>query len=434
MNEHASTADLFASLAHIDPAVAEVVRQEENRQRQTLELIASENFPSPAVLAPMASVLNNKYAEGYPKKRYYGGCEFVDRSEALAMERSCELFGAEHSNVQPHSGAQANMTAYFSVAEPGDTLMGMNLAHGGHLTHGHPVSFSGRFFRVVQYGVREEDGRIDYDELDRLADEHRPKILVAGASAYSRLIDFARLRQTAERVGATLVVDMAHIAGLVAAGQHPSPIPYAEITTSTTHKTLRGPRGGFVLSRREFAAAVDKSNFPGMQGGPLQHVIAAKAVCFHEALTPAFRAYQEQVVKNARVLADALIERGFELVSGGTDNHLMLVDLRSKRITGKKAEKALERARITVNKNAIPFDPEKPFVTSGIRLGTPAVTTRGMREVEMVSIADWMTRVLERPDDEETGREIRAEVESLTSGFPLHAPPESFQTTGSAKT
>jgi glycine hydroxymethyltransferase len=432
MKDTGSTAEFSAALERGDPAIAEVVRLENDRQLRTLELIASENFPSAAVLAPMASVLNNKYAEGYPGRRYYGGCEFVDQSEALAIERSLELFGAEHSNVQPHSGAQANMTAYFSVAEPGDTLMGMSLAHGGHLTHGHPVSFSGRFFRVVQYGVRQEDGRIDYDEVDRTADEHRPKILVAGASAYSRLIDFARLKQTAERVGATFVVDMAHIAGLVAGGQHPSPVPYADIVTSTTHKTLRGPRGGFVLCRNEFAAGVDKANFPGMQGGPLEHVIASKAVCYKEAMGTAFRGYQAQVVRNAKVLAEALVAGGFAIVSGGTDNHLMLVDLRPKKITGKKAEKALERARITVNKNAIPFDPEKPFVASGIRLGTAAVTTRGMKEGEMTAIAEWITRVLENPDDEETSQRVRAEVESLTGGFPLHAPPESFQTTGSA--
>jgi glycine hydroxymethyltransferase len=432
MTDHASTAAFFGALAETDPAVAEVVRQEENRQRQTIELIASENFASPAVLAPMSSPLNNKYAEGYPGKRYYGGCDFVDQSEALAIERAVEVFGAEHANVQPHSGATANMTAYFAVADPGDTLMGMNLAHGGHLTHGHPVSFSGRFFQVVQYGVREDDSRIDYDELDRLADEHRPKILVAGASAYPRLIDFARLRQTADRVGATLIVDMAHIAGLVAAGQHPSPVPYADITTSTTHKTLRGPRGGFIVCRKEHGPAIDKSNFPGMQGGPLEHVIAAKAVCFQEARTPAFRLYQEQVIKNAQALAGALLDAGFDLVSGGTDNHLILIDLRSKKITGKKAEKALEQARITVNKNAIPFDPEKPFVTSGIRLGTAAVTTRGMKEGEMRAIAGWMARVLEDPKNEEMAKQVRGEVEAMTAGFPLHAPPETFLTGASA--
>ena len=418
--------DLFAALAATDPAIAQAIRNEEARQRQTLELIASENFPSLAVLAAMATVFNNKYAEGYPGKRYYGGCEFVDVAETLARERLLRLFGAAHANVQPHSGAQANMTAYFAVAEPGATLMGMSLAHGGHLTHGHPVSFSGRFFRVKQYEVREEDGRIDYDAMERLALEHRPQIIVAGASAYPRIIDFARFRRAADQVGAKLVVDMAHIAGLVAAGVHPSPVPHADIVTSTTHKTLRGPRGGLVLCRGELAAAVDKSNFPGMQGGPLMHVIAAKAVCFEEALRPSFAAYQRQVVANAKGLAAGLMERGFQLVSGGTDNHLMLVDLRSRGLTGKLAEAALERARITVNKNAIPFDPQKPMVTSGIRVGTPAVTTRGMKEGEMRVIADLMARALERPEDEAHLAGVRARVEELTASFPLHAPPETF--------
>jgi len=422
--------DPFQALASADPAVFEAVRNEETRELRTLELIASENFASAAVLAAMATPMNNKYAEGYPGKRYYGGCEFVDVVETLARERLHRLFGAEHENVQPHSGATANMTAYFSLVEPGATLLGMSLAHGGHLTHGHPVSFSGRFFKVVQYEVRREDQRIDYDMMDRMADEHRPQIIVAGASAYSRVIDFARFRRAADRVGAKLVVDMAHIAGLVAAGVHPSPVPHADIVTSTTHKTLRGPRGGLVLCRTEHAAAVDKTNFPGMQGGPLMHVIAAKAVCFGEALRPSFAAYQRQVVANAQAMAAALVERGFDIVSGGTDNHLMLVDLRRKSLTGKAAEAALEKARITVNKNAIPFDPQKPFVTSGVRLGTPAVTTRGMKEAEMRTIADLIARALERPEDETHLGEVRRQVEALTSGFPLHASEEAFTALG----
>ena len=425
-------AELAELLSTHDPAVAAALAAEENRQRATLELIASENFPSPAVLAALATVLNNKYAEGYPGKRYYGGCEFVDQAETLARDRVRALFGAEHANVQPHSGAQANMAAYFAFAEPGDTLLGMNLAHGGHLTHGHPVSFSGRFFRVVQYGVREEDGRIDYDAMERLAEEHRPKFLVAGASAYPRVIDFARFRAAADRVGATLVVDMAHIAGLVAAGLHPSPVPHADFVTSTTHKTLRGPRGGLVLTREEHAAALDKSVFPGVQGGPLMHVIAAKAICFGEAQTAAFRAYQEQVVKNAAHLAASLARHGFDLVSGGTENHLLLVDLRSRGLTGKRAEKLLEEARITVNKNAIPFDPEKPFVTSGVRIGTPAVTTRGMREPEMERIAEWIAAVLAAPDDDSLHRRVRSEVEAFALEYPLHAPPDHWTGSGVA--
>jgi len=403
-----------------DPAIYDAIAHEDRRQRSTLELIASENFPSPAVLAAMATVLNNKYAEGYPGKRYYGGCEYVDVVETLARERALKLFGGDHVNVQPHSGATANMAAYFAVADPGATLLGMNLSHGGHLTHGHPVSFSGRFFKVVQYGVRESDQLLDYDAMDRLADEHKPALIVAGASAYPRTIDFARFSAAAKRVGARLIVDMAHIAGLVAAGIHPSPVPHADMVTTTTHKTLRGPRGGMVLCRQDVAAALDKSVFPGMQGGPLMHVIAAKAVCLGEALTPGFKRYQQQVVTNAKALADALTARGFRLVSGGTDNHLMLLDLRSKGLTGKVAEAALEKAQITVNKNAIPYDPEKPFTTSGVRIGTPAVTTRGMREPEMVAIADLIARALEAPADEARLAAIRSEVEQLTSGFPLH--------------
>ena len=410
---------LAAVQAH-DPTVYQAIIDEERRQRGTLELIASENFASPAVLAAMGTVLNNKYAEGYPGKRYYGGCEFVDVVERLALERAQKLFGAEHVNVQPHSGAQANMAAYFAVADPGATLLGMNLSHGGHLTHGHPVSFSGRFFKVVQYGVRESDQRLDYDAMDRLADEHKPKLIVAGASAYPREIDFARFGATARRVGATLVVDMAHIAGLVAAGLHPSPVPHADIVTTTTHKTLRGPRGGMILAKSALGPAIDKSVFPGMQGGPLMHIIAAKAVCLGEALTPGFNRYQQQVVANARALASGLTARGFALVSGGTDNHLMLVDLRTKGLTGKVAEAALEKAHITVNKNAIPFDPEKPFVTSGIRIGTPAVTTRGMKEADMDFIAGLIARTLEAPADEVRLAAIKVEVERFTSDFPLH--------------
>ena len=412
-------ASLSAVKAH-DPEVYDAILAEERRQRGTLELIASENFASPAVLAAMGTVLNNKYAEGYPGKRYYGGCEYVDIVETLARDRAQKLFGAEHVNVQPHSGAQANMAAYFAVTEPGATLLGMNLSHGGHLTHGHPVSFSGRFFKVVQYGVRESDQRLDYDAMDRLADEHKPALIVAGASAYPRIIDFERFGAAAKRVGATLVVDMAHIAGLVAAGLHPSPVPHADIVTTTTHKTLRGPRGGMVLAKAALGPAIDKSVFPGMQGGPLMHIIAAKAVCLGEALTPGFTRYQQQVVANAQALATALTARGFALVSGGTDNHLMLVDLRSKQLTGKVAEAALEKAHITVNKNAIPFDPEKPFVTSGIRIGTPAVTTRGMKESDMDFIAGLIARALEAPTDETRLAGIKAEVERFTKDFPLH--------------
>ncbi len=409
------------NLRHTDPAIARAIEQERQRQENTLELIASENFASPAVLEALGSVMNNKYAEGLPGRRYYGGCEFVDVAESLALERVKQLFGCDHANVQAHSGAQANMAAYFSVADPGDTLMGMSLAHGGHLTHGHPVSFSGRFFKVVQYGVVRETGIIDYDQVAALAREHKPRIIVAGASAYPRVIDFARFASVAREVGATLVVDMAHIAGLVAAGVHPSPVPHADLVTSTTHKTLRGPRGGFVLARAELAEKLDKTVFPAMQGGPLMHAIAAKAVCFGEALTEEFRAYQRQVAANARALAQRLTEHGFELVSGGTDNHLLLVDLQNRGLTGKLAEEVLGRARVTVNKNAVPFDPQKPWVTSGIRLGTPALTTRGFREGEMRQVADWIARVLERPQEAERARQVETEVLELCRHFPLFA-------------
>jgi glycine hydroxymethyltransferase len=410
-----------SDLREQDPAVFEAIERERTRQLTTLELIASENFASPAVLEAAGSVMTNKYAEGLPGRRYYGGCEFVDVAETLAIDRVKALFGAEHANVQPHSGASANLAAYLAVSKPGDGLLGMSLAHGGHLTHGHPVSASGKLWNAVQYGVRPEDGRIDYDQVARLAREHRPRLLVAGASAYPRIIDFARMAAIAAEVGAVFVVDMAHIAGLVAAGEHPSPVPHADLVTSTTHKTLRGPRGGFVLARAAHGDAVDKAVFPGLQGGPLMHVIAAKAVCFGEALEPSFRAYQRRVVENARALAEALIGHGFDLVSGGTDNHLLLVDLRRRGLTGRQAEDALHRARITVNKNAVPDDPHKPWVTSGIRIGTPAVTTRGMGVDAMRRIAGWIARVLERLDDVESAQVVEREVLELCSGHPLYA-------------
>ncbi|TMQ72263.1 MAG: serine hydroxymethyltransferase [Candidatus Eisenbacteria bacterium] len=404
-----------------DPAIFEAIASERRRQIETLELIASENFASEAVLEALGSVMNNKYAEGLPRKRYYGGCEFVDQAEELALARVGTLFGAEHANVQAHSGASANLAAYLAVAEPGATLLGMSLAHGGHLTHGHPVSFSGRLFKAVQYGVRPADGRIDYEQLEALAREHRPRLIVAGASAYPRVIDFPRFARIAREVGAILVVDMAHIAGLVAAGLHPSPVPHADLVTSTTHKTLRGPRGGFVLSQAAHGEKLDKTVFPMLQGGPLMHVIAAKAVCFGEALTDGFKTYQRRVVENAAELARALEGQGFELVSGGTDTHLMLVDLKARGLTGKVAEEALHRARITVNKNAVPNDPQKPWVTSGIRLGTPALTTRGFGLEEMRLIAGWIARVLERPDDAAAAKRVEAEVAEVARRFPLFA-------------
>jgi glycine hydroxymethyltransferase len=407
-------------LAAVDPDVAAAIRNEVRRQEEGLELIASENFVSPAVLEAAGSVMTNKYAEGYPGKRYYGGCEYVDVVESLAISRAKELFGADHVNVQPHSGAQANMAVYMSVLKPGDAILGMNLAHGGHLTHGHPLNFSGKYFTIIPYGVRQDDERIDYDELDRLAREHRPKLIVIGASAYPRAIDFARIRKTADATGALVMTDMAHIAGLVAAGVHASPVPHSHFVTTTTHKTLRGPRGGMVLCQAAFAKDLDRTVFPGVQGGPLMHIIAAKAVCFKEALTPEFRTYQQQIVRNAARLAAGLSAAGFRLVSGGTDNHLILVDVFSRGLTGKVAEAALGGAGITVNKNAIPFDQHPPMVASGIRLGTPAVTTRGMREAEMDAIAAFITRVLAAPEDEAEARRVRADVEALCRRFPLY--------------
>jgi len=402
-----------------DPAIFAAIQDERRRQLTTLELIASENFVSDAVLEAMGSVMTNKYAEGLPRKRYYGGCEFVDVAEELARERVKRLFAAAHANVQAHSGASANFAAYLAVSKPGDTLLGMSLAHGGHLTHGHPVSYTGQLWKSVQYGVRPEDGLIDYEQVETLAKEHRPRILVAGASAYPRLIDFPRLGAIAREVGASLVVDMAHIAGLVATGLHPSPVPHADLVTSTTHKTLRGPRGGIVLAKAELAEKLDKSTFPGLQGGPLMHVIAGKAVCFGEALRPEFKDYQERVVANAKALAGGLMARGFELVSGGTDNHLMLVDLRKRGLTGKAAEEALHRARITVNKNAVPDDPQKPWVTSGIRIGTPALTTRGFGTGEMDLMAGWIARVLEQPGDAAVAAAVEKDGLELCAAFPL---------------
>jgi glycine hydroxymethyltransferase len=411
---------MLRALSAVDPEIATAIRHELERQQSGLELIASENFVSSAILEAAGTVLTNKYAEGYPGKRYYGGCEFVDVAESLAISRAKALFGAEHANVQPHSGAQANMSVYLTLLKPGDTVLGMNLAHGGHLTHGHPLNFSGKLFTIVPYGVRKEDERIDYDELSRLADEHKPKMIIVGASAYPRVIDFPRIAEVARRVNAPMMVDMAHIAGLVAAGVHPSPVPHAEFVTTTTHKTLRGPRAGMVLCRSQYAKDLDRTVFPGVQGGPLMHVIAAKAVCFKEAATPEFATYQQQVVKNAQRLAANLATAGYRLVSGGTDNHLMLVDVFSKGVTGKVAETALDKAGITVNKNAIPFDQNPPMVASGIRIGTPAVTTRGMREAEMDIIAGYIARVLEAPEDEGVQQAVRAEVKQLCRKFPLY--------------
>src|SRR5271157_860164 len=408
------------SLAEVDPEVYEAIQHEVERQHSQLELIASENFVSDAVAEATASLFTNKYAEGYPGKRYYGGCEFTDIVENLARERAKKLFGAEYANVQPHSGSQANQAAYASVLSPGDTIMGLNLAHGGHLTHGHPLNFSGKSYRVVPYGVRKEDERIDYDEVERLALEHQPKLIITGASAYPRIIDFARFRQIADAVGAVFLVDMAHIAGLVAAGLHPNPCQYADIVTSTTHKTLRGPRAGIILAKEKYGPAIDKTVFPGVQGGPLVHVVAAKAVCFQEAIEPQFIDYQKQVLANARALAESLIDAGFRIVSGGTDTHLLLLDVFSKGLRGKEAEKALDRARITVNKNAIPFDTNPPFNPSGIRLGSPAVTTRGFMEAEMREVGALIAEVLNNIASEDTIAAVRQRVDALTVRFPLY--------------
>jgi glycine hydroxymethyltransferase len=420
MPTHRTVSTHLRTLADADPEIARAVADEIHRQNSGLELIASENFVSAAVIEAMGSVLTNKYAEGYPRKRYYGGCEFVDVAEQLAIDRARRLFGAEHANVQPHSGAQANMAVYFTLLKPGETVLGMNLAHGGHLTHGHPLNFSGKLYTIVPYGVRQDDERIDYDELERLAREHRPKMIMVGASAYPRVIDFPRIAAVARETGAAMVTDMAHIAGLVAAGVHPSPVPHSDFVTTTTHKTLRGPRGGLVLSRAERAKDLDRALFPGVQGGPLMHVIAAKAVCLKEAMEPDFAVYQRQIVTNAVRLARGLSDAGFRLVSGGTDNHLMLVDVFSKGITGKVAEAALGTAGITVNKNAIPFDQNPPMVASGIRIGTPAVTTRGMGEAEMDIIAELIARVLQSPEDDAALGRVRGEVEALCRRFPLY--------------
>src|SRR5690242_12349447 len=407
-------------LQEVDPEIANAIANEERRQHEGLELIASENFVSEAVLEAMGSVFTNKYAEGYPGKRYYGGCEFTDVVETLARERAKQLFGAEHANVQPHAGSQANMEAYAAVLQPGDTILGLNLAHGGHLTHGHHLNFSGKTYRIVPYGVTKENETIDYDELEKLAEKERPKLIIGGGSAYARIIDFPRMRQIADKVGALYLVDMAHFSGLVAGQVHPSPVPHAHIVTSTTHKTLRGPRAGMILAKAEYGPAIDKLVFPGIQGGPLVHIIAAKAVCFLEAMQPAFKDYARQVVANAKVLAETLAAEGFRIISGGTDTHLMLIDVFSKGMLGSDAEKALGEAGITVNKNAIPFDTNPPMKPSGIRIGTPAVTTRGMKEAEMDTIAEFITRALKTPEDDRALGMIRAEVEALCEKFPLY--------------
>ncbi len=409
----------FDLIRAFDPELAASFESELRRQRENIELIASENYVSPAVMAAMGSIFTNKYAEGYPGRRYYGGCEYVDVAENLARDRACALYGAEHANVQPHSGAQANAAVYFALLKPGDTIMGMALDNGGHLTHGSPANLSGAYFNVIPYGVSPETGRIDYDDVLRLAMENRPKLIVAGASAYPRSIDFARFREIADACGAYLMVDMAHIAGLVAAGEHMNPVPYADVVTTTTHKTLRGPRGGMILCREKYAKAIDKAIFPGTQGGPLMHVIAAKAVCFKEAATDEFKDYQKQIVKNAQAMAQRFRERGIRLVSGGTDNHLMLVDLSDREMTGKALEKLLDRAHITVNKNTVPGEKRSPFITSGIRVGTPAATTRGMREPEMVEIADMIADVIER--GEEAVDDVSRRALNLTTKYTLYA-------------
>lgn len=411
--------DDIAAVRSADPEITAWIDKEAERQNDGIELIASENFTSTAIRAAQGSVLTNKYAEGYPGRRYYGGCEFVDEVEKIAIKRACELFGAEAANVQPHAGSQANMAVYFALLNPGDTVLAMSLDHGGHLTHGHPMNFSGKLFNIVPYGVSPETETIDYDEVERLAMECKPRMILAGASAYPRVIDFARLRQIADKANAYLFVDMAHIAGLVAAGVHPSPVPYCDVVTTTTHKTLRGPRSGLILCKEKYIKAINSKVFPGLQGGPLMHVIAAKAICFKEAMTPEFKAYQQQLVKNAAVLAQALKDKGFRIVSGGTDNHLMLVDLRPKHATGKEVQIACDKARITLNKNMIPFDPEKPMITSGVRIGTPAVTTRGMKEAEMLRIADFIDRAVAAKDDDAALAKIAEEVRAFTKAFPL---------------
>ena len=410
----------MSALSQTDPEIFEAISKETHRQNDNIELIASENFTSLAVMEAVGSVLTNKYAEGYPGKRWYGGCEFVDVAEKLAQERAKALFGAEHVNVQPHSGSQANAAVYFSVLTPGDTVMAMNLSHGGHLTHGHPMNFSGKFFKIVPYGVSQKDEHIDYAELESLAVEHKPKMILAGASAYPRIIDFARFRQICDKVGALLFVDMAHIAGLVAAGLHPNPIPYAEFVTTTTHKTLRGPRGGMIFCKNEFAKKIDSEVFPSLQGGPLMHVIAGKAVAMKEALEPGFKEYQKQIVKNAKAMAEELIKHGFRLVSGGTDNHLMLVDVNQKGLTGKDCTEWLDQAAITANKNAIPFDTQNPFKAGGIRLGTPAATTRGMKESQMREIAGFIGEILTSKGELSAVKSVREKVRALVKKFPLY--------------
>ena len=411
--------DDIAAIRSADPEIAKWIDAEAARQNDGIELIASENFTSTAIRAAQGSVLTNKYAEGYPGRRYYGGCEFVDEVEKLAIPRACELFGAEAANVQPHAGSQANMAVYFALLNPGDTVLAMSLDHGGHLTHGHPMNFSGKLFNIVPYGVSQETEAIDYDEVERLAMECKPRMILAGASAYPRVIDFARLRQIADKANAYLFVDMAHIAGLVAAGVHPSPVPYCDVVTTTTHKTLRGPRSGLILCKEKYIKAINSKVFPGLQGGPLMHVIAAKAICFKEAMSDDFKAYQKQLVKNASVLADELTRLGYRIVSGGTDNHLMLVDLRPKNATGKEVQIACDKAGITLNKNMIPFDPEKPMITSGVRIGTPAVTTRGMKEAEMLKIADFIDRAVKNKDNDEALAAIKEEVRQFAQAFPM---------------
>jgi len=422
VQEHTATGHDFLqrSLEEVDPEIAAAIKLETQRQNDTLELIASENHVSRAVLTAMGSVFTNKYAEGYPGKRYYGGCGPTDIVENIAIERAKKLFGAEHANVQPHSGSQANMAVYFAVLKPGDTIMGMDLSHGGHLTHGHPLSYSGRDFKVVAYHVRKEDERIDYDEMDRLAQEHKPRLVICGASAYSRIIDFKRIREICDRSGALMMADIAHIAGLVVTGNHPSPVPHADFVTTTTHKTLRGPRAGLVLCKEKYAKDLDRAVFPGVQGGPLVHIIAAKAVSFQEALAPEFKEYQTQIVRNARALAQAVGETGFRIVSGGTDNHLFMTDVFSKGITGKDGQNMLEAANITVNKNTIPFDTQKPMVASGLRIGTPAVTTRGLREPEMKTIAQLIARVLDAKGDSGVVAQVKKDVKVLCDQFPIY--------------